>query len=746
MRRMFGMAVVFCGLFLCLLQVLTYAEPQEYQGVLHLCWRSGNTLFVEGDENVPSAELSLNTKMVTYNGREMDIDAVLNYELFKSNRSGQVTAADRDGDGLYEDIAVKAVEAYVVAENNPDAGRLIIKNAIGERTLLYTDIRGVTGAVLEQLGTGEVLELEGGLEDFSWPVDINVLKKTMDGRIASTGISGNSWSPTGGQGKQFGFSAVNPVWYQAAYGAYGYENIRAGYSGAFCLDRFGRLAAFFWDGYNSLARYGVVLDEQAGQWYDGRPFKEISILMRWGIQTYKLADKIQIGYPEEGEEYLFADDFALWKERLMGKMVRYEVNEENEINFLEFAGSGINGQQLTQLNQPGECYTYKREMPVPGNRETFGVFIGTEKSFRIDEGTQVFYAYRDPEGNAYGFSPRWSAWGKIEQLEEKAYLSPIFYDPDPENGCVNAMVIYDDNPYPDIRLYNAKGTEFFDDDKDPWKRNRFIAPSDQEITAMLNPKYRGSTLMLAGYKDDVMIGLARAEGQEIVTLPVEMASGIPDRMKAFVWKDFADIEPVGMRVLEREWPEAMNEESFGILEDTEISFDGTHIYYYGEKWREEGLLAEDVHFVGFRSDGEEGFDKGKWLDNYIGHPISLRYDRGVITQVNLLCRFLPGEEGAPKIEIGGLIDQSVKISDRLAFYVGDGFEAEDGMFHLKYIDGEEWSEETYAAAKKAMAARISYANREICICWDKISGGEYYDGKVILREYDGEITHAVMIQ
>lgn len=747
MRRKLGMIVIFCGLFLCLLQVLAYGEPQEYQGVLHLCWRSGNTLFIKADENVPSVELSLDTKTVTYNGREMDIDAVLNYDLFKSNRSGQVTAADRDGDGLYEDVAVTALEAYAVAENNPEAGQLIIENAIGEQTLLYTDIRGVTGAVLEQLVPGEVLELEGGLEDFSWPVDITVLKKTRTGEMTAIGNSKYSWSPTGGQGKQFGFSAVDSVWYQAAYGAYGYENIRAGYSGDFYLDRFGRLAAFFWDGYNRLARYGVVIDERSDQWFDGRPFREISVLTRWGVETYKLADKIQIGYPEEGEEYLFTDDFAVWKERLMGKMVRYETDNEDEINFLEFAGSGVNRQQLTQLNQPGERYTYKNEAPVPGKRESFGVFIGAEKSFRIDERTQVFYAYRDPEGNAYGFSSQWSAWGKIEQLEEKEYLSPIFYDLDPENGCVDAMVIYDDNPYPDIRLYNANGTEFFNDEKDPWARQRFIASSDREITARLNPKHRGSNLMLAGYKDDVMIGLARADGQEAVTLPVEPASGIPDRMKAFVWKDFADIEPVGMRVLEREWPKKLNEESFVVLCGGTLPLDGMHIEYLcdtGEK--RELLITENVHFMGFRADGEEGFDEGKNLLHYTGHPLSFGYDQfGNITQINLLCKILPQKDDVPKIQIGGLIDQSVKMSDRLSFYVGKGLLLEDGVFHLSLCDGKE---ETYAAAKEVQHVCLFYDEdrKWYDIWWDSYSGSRYIDGKVILREYDGEVTHVVVLK
>lgn len=171
-------------------------------------------------------------------------------------------------------------------------------------------------------------------------------------------------------------------------------------------------------------------------------------------------------------------------------------------------------------------------------------------------------------------------------------------------------------------------------------------------------------------------------------------------------------------------------------------------YFSGGK-RENIFINADAQFFGFRSDGEEGFSAEEtdfW--NSIGCGFFLQQERDGSVQLHLLFKIerLGSNYGTPFIQIGENKNRTVKVNDKLTFYVGEIISVENQVVQLAgYDEKNQYVQDLYRIPvsdntpiymyeTNRYDESIQYIGRDI-IC---ILGCT-----VLMCEYEGKVTDVV---
>lgn len=731
--------IFICTFFLLLSQILVNAEQDsivfnldDFQFVYdNEIYYSDNEI---NDTKIVTLQDNINT--INYNGGYIDFDYINDYNYNMYHKNGTMELLDSDLDGKYETINIISPEVFVVTANSSNNSQIELKNSISNIILNYEKIINMDEEKLFNLKQNDVLEVIKNEFDPDSNCSIKKLTDNIDVTITSTHSSDNSWFPSTSKARAFGFNYISNVPYDVSYEAYGFENMKIGYSGKVYFDSYGKIAAFFWDGYNSNSRCGVIIDYQIHDSNNGNPFAEVTIIDKNETNNYRLDNNIIIEYPDSDITSFNSLDISSVKDKLIGNLIEFD-DEDGYIKSIEFPKYTDEKMRLKKLNDEGETYTYNADTRT---------FTGENKSFPVNNTTEIYYIYKNPDGNSYSIDEEWSGVGKYDSLKSGTYYNPLFYITHKGTYTGTAITIFDNNQYDCVRFFNSKNQERTD--------SVFYYSQDEPINIKLNPKYYEKKVMIAGYKDNLMISLndtLNSQTQTIFNLKINET--ICDYIKVFVWEDFESIIPIDVQILTRKRPLNIDYTKKPVILSSayrtlsmDYDLETWRIEYYENALRSD-YLSPDVQFYGFRTDGEEGLEDGKYLSDYIGCGLILQSINEQIVQVNMLFELTPGLEEnnyIPIIRIGSNINKTTKINDDLTLYVAPITGVQNSTIFLGGYNNKDQFIEKFKSIDIPLNSSIFYISSSFNyihkINYKNLYYIDNYGNYVIIREYKGEVT------
>ena len=691
--------------------------------------------------------LSPDISTVIYNEIEVGYDDVFNDSYvypsiyYGCHQNGSIRLSDGDGDGDYDVIEISTFEIFVV--ETISEFELTLKNGIGVEVFDYNDICGINalkGVLPSVLKKGDVLKVCRNPFAPEEQIHMEFVDSAFQTQITQFEPSQYSWHTTGEVGNHYYFYPdINDTQiFDMAYGAYGLEHMKIGYAGTvymvYTFDCW-KVAAFFFED-NLNLRYGVVVDYKMQEGFNGR----VTIMSNRGVREYMLDDVVRVEYPDSELTDFVGNDISQVEDKLIGKLIKFE-SALSGICAVEFPKTTYKERQLVQLNSPGWSYIYDTQ------RKTFDRM---DVSYAVDENTKVYYVYNTSSGNSYGIDVEWSALNDIASLTSGTYTGALFYDLNNDTNKIKVVTIFDNNPYSGVKFFNSANKDRTD--------TGFYYTCDNPITVKLNPQYQGKQLLLAAYKNNALINFLKTPAsQSQAQISLSQNGKVADCIKAFVWKDLNRMQPILVQTLYRNAPSTPDySQNLAVLESVSqiLNSEGEPIlrinYYQNGELKTVNSSAA-MQCTGFRVDGEEGFDAGKSLQNYIGSCVTLNIENdkmgdGEIVQITLLATI--NHTDIPTITIGNNINKTTEISGNFTLFVGVVTDANSRTITLGgYNDNNEFIENLHTVNTPVSATVYSCDNRGgITIEQNTTDIGYEMLGKyVVMREYEGVVTDVLII-